>query len=80
MSSLIWVYTVCLKGFYNISADDKANGICCDLHFKLRFLYGIFMWMKNNGDLDLDLHYFEKRLLNTNTVHQLNHEIPTVVS
>ena len=55
-SSLILVHTVWLRGFYNISADDKADEVSCDLHFK----YGICLWMKNIVDSDLDVHYFER--------------------
>ena len=29
-SSLIWVHTVCYRGFLNISADEKADDFCFD--------------------------------------------------
>ena len=33
-SSLIWVHTVCHRGFLNISADEKADDFCCDWRIK----------------------------------------------
>ena len=32
--SLIWVYTVCQRGFLNISVDDKKNEFCIDCRYK----------------------------------------------
>ena len=33
-SSLIWVHTVCHRGFLHISADEKADDFCCDWRIK----------------------------------------------
>ena len=33
-SSLIWVHTVCHRGFLIISADKKTDNFCCDWRFK----------------------------------------------
>ena len=39
-SSLIWVHTVCHRGFLNISADErKADDFCCDWRMK-----GYYIW------------------------------------
>ena len=44
----LWDYTVCLKGYLNIAAGDKADGFCssCDWRFKgLYLLSGIHLYL-----------------------------------
>ena len=38
-SSLIWVHTVCHRGFLNISADEKSRRLFCDWRIKGLIIY-----------------------------------------
>ena len=52
MSSLIWVHTVCHRGFINISADEKSRRLLLRVNIDLMFV--IFQYkdafMKANPD------------------------------
>ena len=44
-SSLIWVHTVCHRGLFNISADEKSRQLCCDRRIK-GSLWSLFSWSR----------------------------------
>ena len=59
---MIWVRTVCDRGFLNISADEKADDVCCNCPLSVNYKNIKEILIKNKGKLSL-FRAFQKTLV-----------------